>query len=99
MRVVLSIHDGRISPVLDAATQFLLLHVNRHNEVRRREVHTVSGAAAVKAGRIVELGPHVLICGAVSRLLEAMLVSAGVRLVPNTCGSVDTWLPRSLRAI
>jgi predicted Fe-Mo cluster-binding NifX family protein len=34
----------------------------------------------------------VLICGAISRPLEAMLLSAGVEVIPQTCGPVEEVL-------
>lgn len=42
-----------------------------------------------RARRIVELGVDVLICGAISRPLEAMLLSAGVEVVAQTCGQAE----------
>jgi predicted Fe-Mo cluster-binding NifX family protein len=88
MRVVLPIHEERISPVLDVARQFLVLEMDRESEVRRREVRIESTDLVARARRIAELGSHVVICGAVSWPLEVMLASAGVRVIPNTCGSI-----------
>jgi predicted Fe-Mo cluster-binding NifX family protein len=42
-----------------------------------------------RAKLLAELGPRLLICGAVSWPLEAMLSSAGIRVIPNIRGSVD----------
>jgi predicted Fe-Mo cluster-binding NifX family protein len=89
MRVVLPVYGDRISPVLDVARRFVLLDVYRDNVVARREARINNADLVARAKRIVELGSHVLICGAISWPLESMLVSAGVRVIPNTCGSVD----------
>jgi predicted Fe-Mo cluster-binding NifX family protein len=89
MRVALPINGERISPVLDVARRFLLVDVAPDSEVGRREARIEHQDLVAKAKRIVELGPHVLICGAISRPLETLLVSAGVRVIPNTCGAVD----------
>ena len=42
-----------------------------------------------KAKRIIDLGSNFLICGAISRSVELMLLSARVGLIPNTCGEVE----------
>ena len=42
-----------------------------------------------RAGEFLRLGANVLICGAISAPLEAMLVSSGVRVIGFLCGPVD----------
>ena len=92
MRVAIPIHEARISPVLDAARSFLVLEMDGRGEQRREVVHVEEGELLARARRIAELGPQVLICGAVSWPLEAMLLAAGVQLIPNTCGPVEEVL-------
>ena len=41
---------------------------------------------------VAEFGADVLICGAISRPLDAMLSSAGVEVIPQTCGPVEDVL-------
>jgi len=89
MRLALPVNEERISPVLDVATRFLVLEVARGNEVGRREARIDHRDLVARAKTIIELGPQVVICGAVSRPLETLLVSAGVRVIPNTCGGVE----------
>jgi len=89
MRVVLSTDGGRISPVLDAARRFALMSVGSDGVLSRKEVVIADEDPVTKATRIVELGAGVLICGAISWPLEAMLRSAGMRVIPNTCGPLD----------
>ena len=88
MMVAIPICGDRISPVLDVAKNFLLLDVSQGNELTRREIRIENMDLVAKAKRIVEIGSQVLICGAISWPLESMLVSAGVRVIPNTCGSL-----------
>ena len=92
MRVALPIHGQRISPVFDVAGRFVLLDMNPGGEVTRREVRIAERDPIAKTKRIVALGSHVLICGAISWPLESLLLSAGVRVIPNTCGSVEDVL-------
>lgn len=89
MKVVLAVDGNRISPVLDVARCFLLVTANSDGELIRKEAHIADEDIITKAKRIVELGGKVLICGAVSWPLEAMLSSVGMRLIANTCGPLD----------
>jgi len=86
MRVAIPISNGRISPVFDAARRLLLVDVENRREIGRTEKVVEEPEMAPRARRVAELGVDVLICGAISRPLEAMLLSAGVEVVPQTCG-------------
>jgi predicted Fe-Mo cluster-binding NifX family protein len=89
MKVVLAIDGDRISPVLDAARCFLLVIASSDGALIRKKVLIADADPITKAKRIAELGEGVLICGAISWPLEAMLTSAGMRVIPNTCGPLD----------
>ena len=89
MNVLLSTDGKRISPVLDAAGAFLLVNVSWDGAQSRKPVLIREADPVVKAKRIAESGATVLICGAISWPLQAMLASARVRVIPNTCGSLD----------
>jgi predicted Fe-Mo cluster-binding NifX family protein len=89
MKVVIPVDGDRISPVLDAAKTFVLLTARPDGALTRRELFITEQDPVKKAKRIAELGAGVLICGAISWPLEAMLTSAGVRVIPNTCGPLN----------
>jgi predicted Fe-Mo cluster-binding NifX family protein len=92
MKVGIPTWDGRVSPVLDVARRLLLVEIAGGAEVARREVDLEEVPLASRVKRIRELGVGVLICGAVSWPLEAMLTSAGMRVIPHTCGPVENVL-------
>ena len=92
MKVAIPTWSGRVSPVLDVAQHFLLVEAERGEELGRRDVLVEEASLLARAKRIAELRPEVLICGAISRPFEAMLGSAGIRVVPNTCGPVEEVL-------
>jgi len=92
MRVAIPIADGRISPVFDVARRLLLVDIESEREVRRTEEVLEEPELAARARRVAELGADVLICGAISRPLEAMLLSAGVEVIPQTCGPMEDVL-------
>ena len=78
--------------MLDVARRLLIVDIAGSAEVGRRETNLEAVQPGARAAQIHELGVEVLICGAVSWPLEAALVSAGVRVVPQTCGLVQEVL-------
>ncbi len=89
MRVVVPIYDGRLSPVFDAAKRFVVLTRQGKARFSTEEVRIDSADVLTKVQKIAALKPNVLICGAISLPAESMLVSAGVRVIPNTCGQME----------
>jgi predicted Fe-Mo cluster-binding NifX family protein len=89
MRVAIPIVDGRISPVFDVAKRLLLVDVEQHGQLRRTEEGLGETLPELRAERVAKLGVDVLICGAISWPLQSLLVSAGVDVIPQTCGQVD----------
>jgi predicted Fe-Mo cluster-binding NifX family protein len=92
MNVLLSTDGDRISPVLDAAKTFLLVSARSDGAESRRQLQIAEADPIAKAKRIIELEAGVLICGAISWPLEAMLASSGMRVIANTCGPLDEVL-------
>ncbi|HIJ66596.1 MAG TPA: NifB/NifX family molybdenum-iron cluster-binding protein [Candidatus Hydrogenedentes bacterium] len=97
MRVAIPTWSGRISPVFDVAERLLLVEVEDGVEVGRREERMGEAGLARRAMRMADLGVEVLICGALSNRLEAMLTMAGVQVIPHTCGCVEEVLGAYLR--
>jgi predicted Fe-Mo cluster-binding NifX family protein len=92
MKVGISTWQGRVSPVFDVARRLVLVEVGPGQELTRAEERIEQTHLSRRAERVARLGIDVLICGAISRPLEAMLVSAGVRVIPQTCGPVEDVL-------
>jgi predicted Fe-Mo cluster-binding NifX family protein len=88
MRIAIPVVDGRISPLLDVARRLLVVDLADGEERSRREVAVEETELGLRARRIAGLGCEVLVCGALSRPLEALLRQVGMRLVPNSCGTV-----------
>jgi predicted Fe-Mo cluster-binding NifX family protein len=92
MNVLLAADGDRIAPVLDAAKDFVLVGASPDGAQLRKQVHIAEADPIAKAKRIVEQGAGVLICGAISWPLEALLTSSRIRVVPNTCGPLEEVL-------
>jgi len=92
MRVAITVFDGRISPVFDAARRLLLVDIENGREVWRTEQIVEEPELGPRARRVAEFSADVLICGAISWPLEAMLLSVGVEVIAQTCGPVEDVL-------
>ena len=92
MKVAVPTWSDRVSPVFDVAKRLLLVDFDGEAESGREEVAVKESEPAPRARRVAQLGVDVLICGAISVPLEAMLVSAGVRVIPHTCGPTEEVL-------
>ena len=68
------------------------MDIENTREVHRTEEVLEEAELVARARRVAELGADVLICGAISRPLEAMLLSTGVEVIPQTCGPVEDVL-------
>jgi len=92
MKVAISTWYGNISPVFDVSRHLLVMDIERGEEVSRREEEIHEMELPRRAEHITRLGVDVLICGAISWPLERILVSAGVQVIPQTCGPVEDVL-------
>ena len=92
MKVAIPTWTGRVSPVFDVAKRLLVVELKGDGQVNREEAAIEEAQLLPRAKRVAQLGVDVLICGAISMPLEAMLVSAGVRVIPHTCGMVEEVL-------
>ena len=92
MRVAIPTWSARVSPVFDVAKHLLLVDFDGEAEAGRQEAAIEEPELGARTRRVAKLGVDVLICGAISAPLEAMLVSAGVRVIPHTCGPTEEVL-------
>ena len=97
MRVAIPTWIARVSPVFDVAKHLLLVDLDGEAEAGRREAAIEDTELGARARRVVKLGVDVLICGAISARLEAMLVSSGVRVIPHICGATEEVLQAFVR--
>ncbi|MBN2381276.1 hypothetical protein JXQ70_00195 [bacterium] len=92
MKIGLAKDGERISPVFDAARHFVVVTAGTSGVESSREVLIAETDPIVKTRSVVGLGVKVVICGALSWPLEAILVAAGVEVIANTCGQLDEIL-------
>jgi len=88
MKVAVPNWQGRVSPVFDVAEHIVLVYLDNNEDGSRRTENLGSTSPHERARRLAELGVNVLVCGAISWPLEALLAANGVRVIPLVCGEV-----------
>jgi len=92
MKVAIPNWQGRVSPVFDVAARVLVVDIE-DGQIQGRQVLPLDGEDLhSRVQRLADTGVEVLICGVLSRPLALALASAGVEVVPQTCGPVEEVL-------
>ena len=84
--------QGRVSPVLDVASDVLLVTIEEKRELQRNEINVVQEEHWARAQAMQKMGVELLICGAISQPLQAALQSIGIQVISNICGPIETVL-------
>ena len=82
--------QGRVSPVFDVAARLVLVRLKGEAEVERRDVVLFEKQPDGIVRSLGELGIQVLICGAISQGLQVALEQAGIRVLAQICGGLDS---------
>ncbi|MBN1470928.1 MAG: NifB/NifX family molybdenum-iron cluster-binding protein [Syntrophaceae bacterium] len=92
MKIALSIWKDCISTVFDSADQLLIFEPDGTGGCKRTTIKLISTDVQGRASEMKERHIDVLICGAISRPLENLLGSLGMRVFAFVRGSVeDVW--------
>jgi predicted Fe-Mo cluster-binding NifX family protein len=82
--------QGRVSPVFDVAARLVLVRLKGDAELERKDFVLFEKQADGIVRSLGELGIQVLICGAISQGLQLALERAGIRVLPQICGGLDS---------
>jgi predicted Fe-Mo cluster-binding NifX family protein len=89
MKVAVPDWQGRVSPVFDVAEYVLLVDFDSDDDGGSGHTESLGSTAPHdRARRLAELGVNVLVCGAISWPLEALVAAGGIRVIPLVCGEV-----------
>jgi len=89
MRIAIPLWQGCVSPVFDEAGRILLVDICENREQYRREESLLVRNPFRRAQLLPQLGVDLLICGMISQAQQTALASAGIRIIPHICGSVE----------
>ena len=92
MKIAIPQWQGRLSPVFDVCGCLLVVETDGRQEIRRGEVDLAGCDTDQRVRQLSTLGIDILICGAISRYMEAALTAAGIRVLAEVCGPVEAVL-------
>ncbi len=86
--------------MLDVARRLLMVEVEDGRLADRREENLPGTLPLAQAERLAELGPQILVCGAVSQAMYVLLTQLPMQVVPFVAGETETviqaWLSGTL---
>ncbi|MBN2061807.1 MAG: NifB/NifX family molybdenum-iron cluster-binding protein [Deltaproteobacteria bacterium] len=89
MRLAIPIWENKVSPLLDTASKFLIIEVDKRKEISRYITPVVKQDLSERCQQLKENGVDILICGALSRKLANMIITSGIIVFPEISGAVD----------
>lgn len=96
MKAAFAHWDRRIAPVFDTARRIHVAEIEAGRIVAEREEALADDMPVRKALRLAELGVETLVCGAITRPLQAIVASYGIRVIPFVAGDlgevIQAWL-------
>jgi len=96
MKAAFAYLDKRIAPVFDTAQQLRVVEVESNRIVSETQELLAHDLPMQKTLRLAELGVGALICGAISRPLQAMVAAYGIQVIPFVAGDlrevIQAWL-------
>jgi predicted Fe-Mo cluster-binding NifX family protein len=95
-RAAFAAWQDRVAPVFDVARQLLLVDAIAGESTAETWTDFADAMPTGRALHLADLGVDVLVCGAISRPLAAMVAAQGIRLIPFVTGPLDeivhAWL-------
>jgi len=92
MKIAIAHWTGRISPVFDVSDRLLLIDIKGGREYKREDIKLTSENPLERAREVSGLGAEILICGAISNVMEILLDGAGIQVLGFLCGDLESVL-------
>jgi predicted Fe-Mo cluster-binding NifX family protein len=88
--------DNRIAPVFDTARRFVVIDVQAGRIIGEKQAFLPEKMPVSKVLRLVDMRVGVLVCGAISRPMHALVSAYGISVFPFVAGGlrevIDAWL-------
>jgi predicted Fe-Mo cluster-binding NifX family protein len=101
MKTAFATWNNRIAPVFDVARHIHIVEAESGRIVREAREELTDDVPAHKALHLAELDISTLVCGAISRPLQAMVAAYGIRVVPFVAGDlrevIEAWHSNRLK--
>ncbi len=100
MKAAFAIWENRIAPVFDTARQIHVIEVEGGQVIRETDVLLPEGLPAHKVAALQEQGVESLVCGAISRPMQALVASYNIQVLGFIAGDLrevtQAWLSGTL---
>jgi predicted Fe-Mo cluster-binding NifX family protein len=100
MKAAFSCWDNRIAPVFDTTPWLRTVEVESGEIVRETKENLPDGEWIQTALRLAEMRVDVLVCGAISRPLHALIEAYGIEVIPFMAGDlqkvIQAWISNNL---
>jgi len=96
MNTAFAVWENRIAPVFDVARQLYIVEVESGKVIRETQQELTDEIPAKRALLLSDLDIGTLVCGAISRPLQLMLIGYGIQVIPFIAGDlqeiIQAWL-------
>ena len=92
MKVAVPVWGHFVSTVFDFCDRLLIVNIESGRIKDRTTARFAEDTIAAKAVRLRKIGVQTLLCGAISRPLERMLVASEIVVIPFLSGTADEIL-------
>jgi predicted Fe-Mo cluster-binding NifX family protein len=89
MKIAVAHWQNRVSPVFDVSDKLCIIYIEDGKEIKREEKILESRNPFRRAKEVAECGLDILICGAVSHLLEEALINTNIHVIGFICGDLN----------
>lgn len=100
MKIAFACWDNRIAPVFDTARQIHLIETDSGKIIAETQEALFDNAPLRNAARLAELDIKTLVCGAISRPLQKMVMAYGINVIPFVAGElqevIQAWIGGAL---
>ncbi len=100
MKAAFAYLDTRIAPVFDTAQKIHLVEVESKRIISETQALLTHDLPMQKTLCLAELGVTTLVCGAITRPLQAMVAAYGIQVIPFVAGDlkevIQAWLKDGL---
>jgi len=88
--------NDRIAPVFDVAQWIELVETDTGHIINQNKASVAGETPSQKASRLAELEVGILVCGAISRPMQAIITAYGIEVIPFIAGDlqevIQAWL-------
>jgi len=96
MKTAFAIWNQRIAPQFDAARHLCIVEAQAGTILNQRLEVFRTQQPVNKVRRLADLGVEALVCGAISRAIQALVEAQGIRVIPLVAGElsevIQAWI-------